>query len=586
MNDLLIRAGKIVDGTGAAPFIGDVAVRDGRITEVGRVSASARRVIEAEGRLVTPGFVDIHTHYDAQATWDPHLLPTGWHGVTTAVCGNCGVGFAPARPDRHEWLIGLMEGVEDIPGSALSEGIRWNWESFPEYLDALEASPLALDLGTHVPHGAVRGYVMGERGAKNEPANTEDIEAMYRIVREGLEAGALGFSTSRTMGHRAVDGEPVPGTFAREDELFGIGRALADTGLGVFELAGAGAAGDAAGDGPEDALKEIEWMERMTAAIGRPVSFAMLQFDSQPDQWRQLLEICARSNDSGGRLLAQFAARPFGILSGHQTVANPFLNRPAYAEIAELPLAERVRRLRDPALRARILGPERLGEGAGGFGAFVDSPGIYAKLFPLGDPPDYEPTADQSIAAIAERENRHPSEVLYDRMLQDEGRELLLLPFFNYSDGDLGAAREMLLNPNTVVSLGDGGAHCGLICDASLTTFLLTHWVRDRSRGERVPLEWVVRRMTQETASVYGLLDRGVLAPGYRADINLIDFDALSLRRPEMAYDLPGGARRLLQRADGYVATFVAGEATMESGEATGAVPGKLLRGPQPAPGA
>ncbi len=586
MHDLLIRAGKIVDGTGAAPFTGDVAVSDGRITEVGRVSGAARRTVEAEGRLLTPGFVDIHTHYDAQATWDPHLLPSGWHGVTTAVCGNCGVGFAPARPDRHDWLIGLMEGVEDIPGSALSEGIRWDWESFPEYLDALERSPLALDLGTQVPHGAVRGYVMGERGAKNEPATAEDIEAMYRIVREGLTAGALGFSTSRTMGHRAIDGEPVPGSFAREDELFGIGRALAETGLGVFELAGAGAAGDAAGDGPEDALKEIEWMERMTAEIGRPVSFAMLQFDSRPDQWRELLEICARCNDAGGSLFAQFAARPFGILSGHQTVANPFLNRPAYAEIADLPLAERVRRLRDPELKRRILGPERLGDDAGGFGAFIDSPGLYAKLFPMGDPPDYEPTPEQSIAAIAKRESRDPSDVLYDWMLHDEGRELLLLPLFNYSAGDLDAAREMLLDPNTVVSLGDGGAHCGLICDASLTTFLLTHWVRDRSRGERLPLEWVVERMTRQTASLYGLLDRGVLAPGYRADLNLIDFDALCLRRPEMAHDLPGGARRLLQRADGYAATFVAGECIMEAGEATDARPGKLLRGAQPAPAA
>jgi N-acyl-D-aspartate/D-glutamate deacylase len=584
MHDLLIRGGRIVDGSGREAFEGDVAVRGGRIVAVGRDLGPARRVIEAGGRVVTPGFVDIHTHYDAQATWDPNLLPSGWHGVTTAVCGNCGVGFAPAPPDRRQWLIGLMEGVEDIPGSALAEGIRWDWESFPEYLDALERSPLAIDLGTHVPHGSVRAYVMGERGARNEAATADDISQMYRIVREGLEAGALGFSTSRTLGHRAVDGEPVPGTFAQEDELFGIGRALADTGRGVFELAGAGAAGDAGGDGPDDALKEIDWMRRLAAEIGRPVSFAMMQFDSRPDQWRELIAICERAQREGAQLVAQIAARPFGILAGHQTVANPLLNRPAYAEIASLPLPERVARLRDPALRARILGPERMGEGAEGFGRFLDTPGIHAKLFPLGDPPDYEPGPERSIAAIAAREGRPGDAVLYDHMLRDEGRELLLLPFFNYSNGSLDPAREMLLSPATVVSLGDGGAHCGLICDASLTTFLLTHWVRDRSRGARVPLELAVRRMTSETARLYGLLDRGVVAPGYKADLNVIDFERLALRRPEMAYDLPGGARRLLQRADGYDATIVAGEVVMERGEATGSRPGSLVRGARSAP--
>jgi N-acyl-D-aspartate/D-glutamate deacylase len=582
MHDLVIRGGRVVDGTGAEARTADVAVGDGRITQVGKDLGQARRTLDADGRLVTPGFVDIHTHYDAQATWDPHLLPSGWHGVTTAVCGNCGVGFAPADPSRHDWLIGLMEGVEDIPGTALSEGIRWDWESFPEYLDALERAPLAVDLGTHVPHGSVRAYVMGERGARNEAASASDIEQMYRIVREGLEAGALGFSTSRTMGHRAADGEPVPGTFAQEDELFGIGRALADTGCGVFELAGAGAAGDATGDGPDAALQEIDWMHRLSAVIGRPVSFAMLQFDSRPDQWRELLDICAKTRASGARVVAQFAARPFGILTGHQTEANPFLNRPAYAEIAELPLAERVKRLRDPAVRERILGPERM-EGEG-FGSLLDVPGMTAKIFPLGDPPDYEPSADKSIAAIAEREGRPADAVLYDFMLRDDGRELLLLPFFNYSSGSLDPMREMMFDENTVVSLGDGGAHCGIICDASLTTFMLTHWVRDRSRGERVPLEFAIQRMTRETAALYGLNDRGVIAPGYKADFNLIDFDELTLRRPEMAFDLPGGARRLLQRADGYAATVVSGEVVMENGEPTDARPGRLVRGAQPAP--
>jgi N-acyl-D-aspartate/D-glutamate deacylase len=583
VHDLRIRGGRIVDGTGREAYDADLAVQDGRIVEIGRDVGAARRTLDAEGRIVTPGFVDIHTHYDAQATWDPNLLPSGWHGVTTAVCGNCGVGFAPAAPDRRQWLIGLMEGVEDIPGSALAEGIRWDWESFPEYLDALEHAPLAIDLGTQVPHGAVRAYVMGDRGARNQPATAADIEQMYRIVREGLEAGALGFSTSRTLGHRAVDGEPVPGTFAQEDELFGIGRALGDLGRGVFELAGAGAAGDAAGDGPDDALREIDWMRRLAAAIRRPVSFAMLQFDSRPDQWRELLAICEQTRREGSPVVAQIAARPFGILSGHQTVANPFLNRPAYAEIAELPLAGRVALLRDPERRRRILGPERVGPGSG-FGSFIDHPGIFAKLFPMGDPPDYEPGPEKSIAAIAAREGRPAEEVLYDHLLRDGGRELLLLPIFNYSNGSLDPVHEMLLSPDTVVSLGDGGAHCGLICDASLTTFLLTHWVRDRSRGERVPLELAVKRMTSETARLYGLLDRGVLAPGYKADFNLIDLAGLRLRRPEMAFDLPGGARRLLQRADGYDATILSGEVVMEHGNATGATPGRLLRGAQSAP--
>ena len=583
MHDLVIRGGLVVDGTGAEPVEADVATDHGIITAVENNAGPARREIDARNHWVTPGFVDIHTHYDAQATWDPHLLPSGWHGVTTTIFGNCGVGFAPARPDRREWLIGLMEGVEDIPGSALAEGIHWNWETFPEYLDALEAAPLAMDVGTHVPHGAVRAYVMEERGARNEAATAEDIQGMYEIVREGLEAGALGFSTSRTMGHRAIDGEPVPGTFAQEDELFGIGQALADTGRGVFELAGAGAAGDVAGDGPEDALREIDWMHRLSAEIGRPVSFAMLQFDSQPNQWRELLDICDKTQLDGANVVAQFAARPFGILSGHQTEANPFLNRPAYLEIAELPLSDRVKRLKDPATRERILGPERA-EGGPGFGALLDIPEMYWKMFPLGDPPDYEPSREQSIAGIAERENREPQDVLYDHMLKDDGRELLLLPFFNYSDGDLGPMLEMIDHERTVLSLGDGGAHCGLICDASLTTFMLSHWVRGRTRGPRIPIQQSVHRMTQHTAQLYGLRDRGVLAQGYKADLNIINPDQIQLHRPEMAYDLPGGARRLLQRASGYYATVVSGELVMLEGEGTEARPGRLIRGERPTP--
>ena len=582
MHDLVIRNARIVDGSGQDAFDGDIAVQDGKISAVGRVEGEAREEIRADGRIVTPGFVDIHTHYDAQATWDPHLLPSGWHGVSTAVVGNCGVGFAPTRPEQRQMMIELMEGVEDIPGASLSEGIRWDWETFPEYLDALERSPLAVDLGTHVPHGSVRTYVMGERGAKNEAATAEDIAQMAEIVKEGIRAGALGFSTSRTMGHRALSGEPVPGTFAAEDELFGIGQVLGELGEGVFELAGAGAAGDTGGDAIESALQEIQWMRRLSKEIQRPVSFAMLQFDSAPNQWRELVEICHQSQSEGSDVIAQFAPRPFGILTGHQTEANIFLNRPAYKEIAELPLPERVARMRDQDVRARILGPER--DDSVGFGSMLDNEFMLKKIFPLGDPPDYEPGPEQSIWAIAQREGKPADEVLYDFMLRDEGKELLLLTFFNYSDGNLDLMHDLLHDDRAVVSLGDGGAHCGVICDASLQTFMLTHWVRDRKRGPKIPLEHAVHAMTQNTAKVYGLFDRGLIKPGYKADLNLIDFEALSLHRPEMAYDLPGGARRLLQRSTGYDATIVSGEVVMRGGEATAARPGRLIRGAQPAP--
>jgi len=582
MNDLVIRGGKIADGTGQDTFTADIAVRDGKITEVGQVDGEAAREINADGRLVTPGFVDIHTHYDAQATWDPHLLPSGWHGVTTAVVGNCGVGFAPAKRDQHQMLIELMEGVEDIPGAALSEGIKWDWETFPEYLDALDRAPLAVDVGTHVPHGSVRTYVMGERGARNEAATAQDIQEMAAIVKEGIQAGALGFSTSRTMGHTALNGEPVPGTFAAEDELFGIGRTLGELGTGVFELAGAGAAGDIGGDAIDSALKEIDWMQRLSKEIERPVSFAMLQFDSAPNQWRELVEICQKSHAQGADVLAQFAPRPFGILTGHQTEANQFLSRPAYLEIKDLPLPERVKRMKDPASRARILGPER--DASAGFGSMLDNPDMLKKIFPLGDPPDYEPGPEQSIWAIAQREGKAADEVLYDFMLRDEGKELLLLTFFNYSDGNLDLMHELFNNERAVVSLGDGGAHCGVICDASLQTFMLTHWARDRKRGPTIGLEHAVRAMTHDTAAVYGLNDRGVIAPGYKADFNVIDFENLSLRRPEMVFDLPGGARRLIQKSTGYDATIVSGEIVMQNGETTAARPGQLLRGARPTP--
>ncbi len=579
MHDLVIRGGTVVDGTGDAPRTADVAVDGARITAVGVVHGPARETLDAQGLLVTPGFVDIHTHYDGQATWDPHLAPSCWHGVTTVVFGNCGVGFAPAGRDRHAWLIGLMEGVEDIPGAALAAGIRWDWETFPEYLDALARMPRALDVGAQVPHGALRAYVMGERGASNEPATPEDIGAMAHLVREALEAGALGFTTSRTIGHRGIDGRPVPGTFALEDELLGIGEALATVGRGVFEVAQAGTGGRAAGDPSGAAEREVAWMARLSAAIRRPVSFLVMQSEEEPELWRRLLALADEAAGQGADLVPQVAARPFGMLAGHQSRVNPFAARPSYQALASLPLAERVERLRDPDVRRRILAEQPAGDAEPGTLAALLGPAMYARLFPLGDPPDYEPAAEASVAATAAREGRSPEAVLYDLMLRHEGRELLFYPVLNYADCTAEPIREMILHPRSVLGLGDGGAHCGIICDASMTTFMLTHWVRDRRRGPRIPLETAVRSLTRDPAVLYGLHDRGVVRPGLKADLNLIDLGRLALRLPEMAFDLPTGARRLLQRAEGYVATLVSGRVVMRDGVPTGVLPGRLVRG-------
>jgi len=569
MHDLVIRNGTVVDGTGAPAFAADVAVDGASITVVGRVEAAGAEEIDASGCLVTPGFVDVHTHYDGQVTWDPTLSPSSWHGVTTVVMGNCGVGFAPAAPDRREWLIGLMEGVEDIPGTALAEGIRWGWESFPEFLDFVDGQPLMIDVGTQVPHGSVRGYVMGERGARNEPATPDDIAAMARIVKEGIEAGALGVSTSRTIAHRAIDGEPVPGTFAAEDELFGLGRALGEVGSGVFELAPAGVMGeDLAAPG-----REMDWMVRLAEETGRPVTFALLQHDLEPDQWRTMLDLVGQVGDRGIPVRPQVAGRPLGLLLGLQTF-HALRDRPSFAALDHLPLDEKVARLRDPEVRARILAETPRSDPRMAFiGMGLD------RTFRLGDPPDYEPDPSESIAAIAVERGLDPWELFYDLMLEDDGRQLLLRPLLGYADFTQDPIREMVLHPGTVLGLGDGGAHVGAICDASIETYMLTHWVRDRTRGERLPLELVVHKMTADAAALYGLSDRGVVAPGKKGDLNVIDLDALRLHRPEMHHDLPAGAPRLLQRADGYVATIVSGRVVMRHGVDTGARPGALIRG-------
>ncbi len=575
MHDLVIRGGRIVDGTGAAEVNGDVAIRDGRIVDVGGKAGPARREIDADGLLVTPGFVDIHTHYDGQVSWDPYLAPSGWHGVTSVVMGNCGVGFAPAAPDRHDWLIGLMEGVEDIPGTALAEGIDWTWESFPEYLDALDAKDLALDVGTQVPHGAVRAYVMGERGARNEDPSEADIEAMAGIVEQALKAGALGFSSSRTMLHRAVDGEPVPGTFAGHDELIGIGRACGRAGHGIFEIATDFGIGGMEGRFKDDVI----WMRELSRETGLPVSFILAQSTQDPQEWRRIAHWAEEAVAAGAHLMLQVGVRPPGILLGFDSSFHPFIGHPTYMALADRPLAERVRELARPEMRERLLTEQTTMTGK--FASYVFS--HYAGMFPLGDPPDYEPTPDQSVAAIAQRGGRDPKAELLDRMLERDGRALIYFPLLNYADGDFGVLSEMLSHPLSLVSLSDGGAHCGLICDGSAPTYMLTHWVRDRTRGPRLGLEQAVKKQTQDTARAYGLHDRGVLKPGMKADLNVIDFDRLHLHAPEMVRDLPAGGRRLLQRADGYRATVVAGETTYLDGAPTGDKPGRLIRGPQAA---
>ena len=567
MHDLVIRNGLLVDGSGAPARTADIAINDGLVSIVGDVQQPGREEIDAQGKLVTPGFVDIHTHFDGQITWDPLLTPSFWHGVTTVVMGNCGVGFAPAAPNRRDWLIGLMEGVEDIPGSALAEGIQWQWESFPEYLDFLDTLPKAVDIGTQVPHGAVRAYVMGQRGADNEDANPEDIAEMAAIVKEGLQAGALGFSTSRTLAHRAIDGEPVPGTFAAEDELFGIGRVLGELDSGIYEVAPAGVTGDDA-NAPQ---LEIAWMRKLSAEIGRPVTFALAQYDNDPDAWRDAFQLSKDALDEGANLYPQVAARGISILLTLRG-RHPFIHSPAYRELDQLDWADRALAMRDPQRKERILAEVTSPDAALGFLQ-------WRKLYPMSDPPNYEPAPDQSVQARADAAGQTPLEFAYDFLSQGDGRDILFSPLFNYANGDLEPTREMLLHPRSAVGLSDGGAHCGVICDASMPTFMLTHWTRDRERGERLPLEWIVKRMTHDTAQLYGLGDRGLLEPGKKGDVNIIDYDALQLERPEAVHDLPTDAMRLIQRARGYEATIVSGEIISRHGEETGARPGQLIRG-------
>ena len=570
MHDLLIRGGTLADGSGRAVFTADIAVEGGRIVEVGRISAAARRTLDADGLLVTPGFVDVHTHYDGQATWDPLLTPSCWHGVTTAVMGNCGVGFAPMHRDRREFLIQLMEGVEDIPGAVLAEGVDWNWESFPEYLDALAEKPRVMDLGAQLPHAALRYYVMGERGAARETASAEDLQRMAELTEQALRSGALGFTTSRTVLHKTARGEYVPNYGAAARELNAIATGVERAGSGVLQLLS-----DFEDPDAEFALL-TDWIK---ASGGRPLSFTLLQRFEAPQQWRRLLELIDQAQERGLPVRGQVAPRAVGLLLGLQATLHPFMTKPSYVEIAHLPLAERVTRLRDPVLRAQILA-EPFAALPGNIPAFIaDVLARLDRVFALGDPPDYEPGPEASVSARAARIGCDPMQLIYDLLLERDGCELLFAPAANYNDCDYEAALTMLRHAHTVVGLGDGGAHCGSICDGSFPTYLLTHWTRDRKRGDLLPLEFAVRRYTRAPAELIGLNDRGLIALGMKADINLIDHANLYLAPPAIVRDLPAGGRRLMQTAKGYVATIVSGEVVIEADQPTGALPGRLLRG-------
>jgi N-acyl-D-aspartate/D-glutamate deacylase len=570
-HDLVIRGGRVVDGSGAAPRTADVAVDGAVVTAVGRVAERGRREVDADGALVTPGFVDIHTHYDGQATWDDELAPSSWHGVTTVVAGNCGVGFAPVRPADHQRLIELMEGVEDIPGAALHEGLSWNWQSFPEYLDELAARPRDLDLGAQVPHGALRLHVMGERGANREPATPSDIAAMAEIARDAVAAGALGFTTSRTLNHRSSRGELTPTLTAAADELVGIAEALGSIGAGVLQVVSDFIDLDA----------EFETLRLMAARSGRPISISVVQSPLRPDDWKVLLDRMAESTAAGVTMRGQVGARAVGLLLGFEATLNPFMLAPAWAELRGLPAAERAERLRRDEVRRALLDQMSIDRDGTMIGSRLI--GKFDLMFPLGDPPDYEPDPATSVAARAAREGRNPADVAYELMLENDGRALLYLPTLNYVNGSLDSVGAQLAHPASVSGLSDGGAHVGTICDVSFPTTLLHWWGRDRPTG-RLPVELLVHKQTRATAETVGLLDRGLLAPGYRADLNVIDFDRLGLHAPEIHHDLPAGGRRLLQRAEGYRNTFVAGVEIRHDGESTGATPGCLVRGAQPDP--
>jgi N-acyl-D-aspartate/D-glutamate deacylase len=564
--DLVIRGGNIADGLGGNLFEADIAIKDGRISEVGKVSAKGKEEIDARSKLVTPGFVDVHTHYDGQVTWSQDVTPSSQNGVTTAVMGNCGVGFAPCKPADHVRLIQLMEGVEDIPEPVLSAGIPWEWESFPDYMGWLSKRSFDMDIGAQLPHAALRVYVMGERGARRDPSTPEDNKAMAALASDAVRAGALGFSTSRTLNHRTSTGDFTPTLKAGEDELTAIAAAMHGQGRSVLQFV----------LDLSTINEDLPMMLRVAENTKCPIAFSITQNDKAPRRWRQTLDTINEATARGLSITAQIAARPVGLLLGLELSRNPFQTHPSYRAIANLPFVERLARLHQPEVRAAILSESATA---------TDDPLFfrpnYDKMYLLGNPPDYEQPTENALGAQARRQGRKPEELAYEAMLSDHGRGMLYVPFLNYADGNLDATREMLTDPNSVPGLSDGGAHCGIICDASFPTYLLTHWTRDRSRGEKLSIPFVVAAQSRKTALSVGLYDRGVIARGFKADVNVIDYDRLHLHPPKVHYDLPVGGRRLLQQVDGYDATIVSGVVTQRGGKATGARPGRLVRGAQ-----
>jgi N-acyl-D-aspartate/D-glutamate deacylase len=565
VRDLIIRGGTIVDGSGAAPYRGDIAIDGDRIVEMGEVAGVGRREIDAEGMIVTPGWVDVHTHYDGQATWDPLLAPSSWHGVTTAIMGNCGVGFAPVRPDAHQFLIELMEGVEDIPGVALAEGIDWTWETFPQYLDALEGMKRTIDVGVHVPHAPVRAYVLGDRCNTDYQPTPEEIGRMAALVREGVEAGALGFSTSRTLLHKDLKGVHMPGTFAGSDEMMAMGLAMKGLRHGVFEIVS-----DHLGE--ED---EWLWVKDFVRQTHLPVTLVATTADAYRGD--KVFNIAEEARREGMDIRPQMAGRPTGILQGLQSNFHVFIAHPTYKrEIAHLPLAEKVAAMSRPEMRATLLAEKSrarnpiLGD---------DVEELLWGVFPLGDIPNYEPDREESVAGLAKAAGVTPLEMMYDLLLRDGGAELFYQPLSGFFENTFSYFRRNMQHPNVLFGVSDGGAHCGVIADAGMPSFILIHWARDRTKGPRLPLEFLVRKLSSDTARAYGLHDRGELRPGMLADINVIDFDALRIFRPEAIHDLPAGGKRLVQRVEGYRYTIKSGEVTFENGQATGALPGGLVRG-------
>jgi len=565
MYDLIIKNGTVYDGTGDKPFVADIAIKGRKIEAIGELEEVSKQTINAEGKIVAPGFVDIHTHYDGQVTWDPYLRPSTYHGVTTVVMGNCGVGFSPCKPEERDWLISLMEGVEDIPGTALHEGINWQWESFPEYLDILENKPLAIDVGTQIPHGAVRAYVMGQRGINREEATQEEIDRMSQLVKEAIQAGAFGFSTSRTEKHRDSSGALTPSITAHKNELVSIANSIGELNSGVLQ-------------GISDFYdfeSEFDIFKEMSQSSGRPISITVEQMDQRPDWWRQLLDGIEAAQNKGINMYGQVPPRATGINMGLEVTLNPFTFYPSFYDLSKKSLEEKVATMRDPKFKKKLLSEKPVSIGNPLVEEITQS---FNKMFRLGDPANYEPDPDSSFKAIAKKQNISPQEVAYDCLLEKEGKALIYHPLFNYLPGNLDFVEKMLNHPYSISGLGDAGAHCGAISDASFPTTLIQHWGRDRTRGKKIPLEKLISMQTLETSRLLGISDRGVLKEGYKADINVIDFDNLTLHEPEVLHDLPAGGRRLVQKASGYEYTIVSGQIAFKNGEATGALNGRLIR--------